>query len=160
MRTIKIKYSFGMEDFNCKNDIIYLIRHLSKLLQFDFEERVAQVGLTASQARTLFFINRCRLANQEVHQKDIEVHFSLAKSTVNGLVSRLERNGFIVKKNLKNYSVLTMTESGIQTIEKIRQGRVDTVNKLFSCYSQEEQQRVLKNLNKMIDSFKGGIECD
>ena len=149
-----------MENFNCKNDIIYLIRHLSKLLQADFEVRVAQVGLSASQARTLFFINRCRLDGQEVHQKDIETHFSLAKSTVNGLVSRLERNGFIVKSNSKNYSILTMTELGIQTIEKIKQGRVDTVNKLFSGYSQEEQKRVIENLNNMIDSFEGGNEHD
>lgn len=149
-----------MENFNCKNDIIYLIRHLSKLLQADFEDRVAQVGLSASQARTLFFINRCRLDGQEVHQKDIETHFSLAKSTVNGLVSRLERNGFIVKSNSKNYSILTMTELGIQTIEKIKQGRVDTVNKLFSGYSQEEQKRVIENLNNMIDSFEGGNEHD
>ena len=149
-----------MENFNCKNDIIYLIRHLSKLLQADFEDRVAQVGLSASQARTLFFINRCRLDGQEVHQKDIETHFSLAKSTVNGLVSRLERNGFIVKSNSKNYSILTMTELGIQTIEKIKQGRVDTVNKLFSGYSQEEQKRVIENLNNMINSFEGGNKHD
>lgn len=149
-----------MEKFDCKTDIIYLIRHLSKLLQSDFEDRVAQVGLTASQARTLFFINHCRLEGIEVHQKDIETHFSLAKSTVNGLVSRLEKNGFIVKNNTKNYSIITITESGIQTIEKIKQGRVDTVNKLFSGYSEEEQQRILKNLNSMIDSFEGGNKRD
>ena len=130
-----------MEKFNCKTDIIYLIRHLSKLLQSDFEERLAQVGLTASQARTLFFIDNCRLEGKEVHQKDIEDHFSLAKSTVNGLVSRLEKNGFIVKNNTKNYSIITLSDKGSQAIGKIAQGRIDTVDKLLSGYSEEEQQK-------------------
>lgn len=149
-----------MANFNCKEDIIYLIRHLSKLLQLDFEDRVAQAGLTASQARTLFFINRCRLDEIEVHQKDIESHFSLAKSTVNGLVNRLEKNGFIIKKNVKKYVVISITDVGIDAIEKIKQGRVDTINKMFDGYSEEEQQRVIKNLNIMIDNFEGGNEHD
>ena len=149
-----------MKKFNCKTDIIYLIRHLSKLLQSDFEERLAQVGLTASQARTLFFIDHCRIEGVEVHQKDIETHFSLAKSTVNGLVSRLEKNGFIVKNNTKNYSIITLSDKGSQAIGKIAQGRIDTVDKLLSGYSEEEQQRILENLNSMIENFEGGNKRD
>ena len=145
-----------MGNFNCKEDIIYLIRHLGKLLQSDFEERVAQVGLTAAQARTMFFINRCRLENVVVHQKDIEQHFSLAKSTVNGLVQRLLKNGFISKNKDHPYPAIEITQLGIDTIAKIGEGRIETIDKLFKGYSEEERKIAIKQLNVLIDNLEGG----
>ena len=61
-----------MKNFNCREDIIYLVRHLAKLLDADFEKRVSAVGLTSSQARVLFYINlKSHLEGNELHQNDI-----------------------------------------------------------------------------------------
>ena len=146
-----------MEKWNCREDIIYLAKHLGKLLDADFDRRVSEIGLTAAQARCLFFINRKnRFDHLEVHQNDIEREFCLAKSTVNGLISRLLKTGYIIKKNVHPYAVLEITDEGIAAIEKVKQGRIAVINKLFTGYSEDERQNALKQLNKLIDNLEGG----
>ena len=146
-----------MNNWNCKEDIIYLIRHLGKLLDIDFERRVSEVGLTASQARILFYINRrSRFENVEVHQNDIEKDLCLAKSTVNGLVSRLLKTGYILKKNVHPYSILDITDEGIAAIDKIKTGRQETIDKLFTGYTDEERKMTLEKTNKLIENLEGG----
>ena len=146
-----------MEKFDCRNDIIYLIRHLSKLLQADFEMRVAEAGLTAAQARVLLFIGRkTNVDNIEVHQNDVQNEFALAKSTVNGLISRLEKNDFVKRENVKNHVNLTLTEKGNNTISQIRDGRIATINKLFENQSEEQKQKILTELNQLINNLEGG----
>ena len=148
-----------MANNNCRQDIIYLIRHLAKLLQSDFDDRVARIGLTGTQARILFFINRqTNSLHLEVHQKDIEEEFKLAKSTVNGLVSRLLKTGFIIKKNVHQYSILEVSQKGIDAIETIHNGRSETIDKLFLNYSEEEKVLTIERLNKLIDNLEGGDE--
>lgn len=146
-----------MENFNCREDIIYLIRHLSKLLQADFDRRVSEIGLTGAQARMLFFIIRnTKEKGLEVHQNDIEKEFALAKSTVNGLVSRLLKTGYIIKRNVNRYAVLEPTEEGINAADKIKKGRVETIDKLFSGYTEEEKKQTLERLNILIENLEGG----
>ena len=147
-----------MDNFNCKEDVIYLIRHLGKLLKNDFEERVAQVGLTAAQARTMFFINRCRIDNVVVHQKDIEQHFSLAKSTVNGIVQRLLKTGYIIKNKDRPYPANEITQLGIETIEKLGEGRIKTIDKLFEGYSEKDRKKAIEQLNVLVNNLEGGDE--
>ena len=160
MRTINFFYTPRMENFNCRNDIIYLIRHLSKLLKADFDERVAKLGLTGEQARILFFVYRNSKNNLVTHQNDIEKHFSLAKSTVNGFVTRLVKNGFIIKRKTHPYAELEITQLGIDAITNIDHGRVETINKLFQGYDEEEIKNTIKRLNVLIDNLEGGIEDD
>ena len=150
-----------MSELNCREDIIYLIKHLSKLLQSDFDRRVCEIGLTGVQARVLFFIIRkTKYENIEVHQKDIEREFSLAKSTVNGLISRLLKTGYIVKRNVHPFAVLEPTDEGLAADDKIKQGRVQTVNKLFTGYTEEEKITTIERLNILIDNIEGGNEND
>ena len=150
-------HCFSMDKWNCREDIIYLTKHLGKLLDADFDKRVSEIGLTAAQARVLFFINRmARFESQEVHQNDIEREFCLAKSTVNGLISRLLKTGYIVKKNVHPYAVLEITQEGINAIQKIKEGRIDVINKLFKGYTEEERRTALQQFNKLIDNLEGG----
>ena len=154
MRTINI---FVMNNIECRQDIIYLIKHLSKLLQIDFDERVSRIGLTGTQAGVLFYVNyKTNYEKEEVHQKDIEENFKLAKSTVNGLVSRLLKTGHLIKKNKHRYAVLEISDSGIKAIETIKEGRNKTVDKLFNGYSEIEKNMTLERLGKLIDNLEGG----
>ena len=146
-----------MSNWNCREDIIYLTKHLGKLLDADFDKRVSEIGLTAAQARVLFFINRNnRFENLEVHQNDIEKEFCLAKSTVNGLISRLLKTGYIIKKNKHPYALLEITQDGVEAIDKIKQGRIEVINRLFKGYTDEDRQNAIEQLNKLIDNLEGG----
>ena len=147
---------FVMSNQDCRQDIIYLIRHLSKLLEADFDNRIAKMGLTGTQARILFFIERETNANRVVHQNDIEREFSLAKSSVNGLISRMVKGGFITKKNKSKFVVLEMTGLAYDALAELKQGRVETVNKLFTGYDEETKQQTIEKLNKILENFEGG----
>ena len=146
-----------MKNNDCRQDVIYLIRHLAKLLQADFDDRVSKVGLTGAQARILFFIvYKTTVENIEVHQNDIEREFALAKSTVNGLVSRLLKTKYITKSKSHPYAVLIPTEEGKNAVNAIKDGRVKTVNRLLDGYSEEEKQSVVTKLNKLVDNLEQG----
>ena len=148
-----------MPYFDCHNDIIYLIRHLSKLIQIDFDDRIAKFDLTGQQARLLFYINRrTNDENNEVHQNDIERDFQLAKSSVNGLISRLVKKEFINKENKGKYSIITITEKGKSVIEQLKEGRKDTIDRLFKGFSEEEKQLSIDKLNVLLNNFIGGNE--
>ena len=97
-----------------------------------------------------------RFEHVEIHQNDIEKEFCLAKSTVNGLISRLLKTEYIIKKNKHPYAVLEITQEGIDAIEKVKEGRIEVINKLFMGYSDEERQQTLRLLNKLIDNLEGG----
>ncbi|MCR5185213.1 MAG: MarR family winged helix-turn-helix transcriptional regulator [Bacilli bacterium] len=147
----------GKQD--CRRDIIYLIRHLSKLLQNDFDNRINQYGITGQQARILFFVNhKTVLDNVEVHQNDIENEFNLAKSTVNGLISRLEKKNFIIKQNKHPFSVITVSDKGKELIADLREGRDNTIEKLFEGFNKEEREKILENVSKLLTNFEGGNE--
>ena len=145
-----------MEKIDLRKDIIYLVRHLSKLLKADFDERVSKLGLTGEQARILFFIYRNTNEGIVVHQNDIERQFSLAKSTVNGFVTRLVKNQFLFKRNVHPYAELEITQLGVDAITNIDDGRIETINKLFKGYSEEERNKIIKELNALIDNLEGG----
>ena len=145
-----------MEKIDLRKDIIYLVRHLSKLLKADFDERVSKLGLTGEQARILFFIYRNTNEGVVVHQNDIERQFSLAKSTVNGFVTRLVKNQFLIKRNVHPYAELEITQLGVDAITNIDDGRIETINKLFKGYSEEERNKIIKELNALIDNLEGG----
>lgn len=115
--------------------------------------------MTGQQARLLFYINRMtNVENIEVHQNDIEREFHLAKSTVNGLISRLEKKEFIIKTIQNKYSILNITKKGISVIEELKEGRKDTVDKLFSGFTEEERQLAINKLNQLLENFLGGNE--
>ena len=91
-----------------------------------------------------------------MHQNDIEKDLCLAKSTVNGLVSRLLKTGYILKKNVHPYSILDITDDGIAAIEKIKAGRQATIDTLFAGYTDEERILTLEKVNKLIENLEGG----
>lgn len=148
-----------MSELNFKEDIIYLIKHLDKLLQIDFDQRVSHFGLTGSQARVLFFINRkVNIEHVKVHQNDIQREFSLTKSTVNGLISRLLKTGYIIKRNAHPYVELEPTEEGKQILDQIRLGKNETIEKLFKGLPEEDKVNTINKLKILIENLKGGKE--
>lgn len=146
-----------MSQIDFRNDIIYLIRHLNKLLQNDFDERIAKFDLTGQQARILFYINKKTVIDgQEMHQNDLEQGLKLAKSTVNGLITRLEKKGFIAKTIVRPYSIINITDKGKAVIDELKEGRAKTVDRLFKGLTEEEKERTIKQINKVLMNFEGG----
>ena len=137
-----------------KDDILFLIRRLNKLIDQDLDARLASYGLTGQQGRVLFFINRkVNIENVEVHQNDIENEYHLSKSTVSGLVKRMEKNGIITIEKQHPYAILKPTDKAKDILCHLRTNKDEAVNTLLKGMNEEE---TIETLLKMIKNMEGG----
>lgn len=137
-------------------DTIGLIKLLNKKLCEDFDNRLSEHGLTGQQGRILFYVFYVtQKEKRKVNQNDIEKRFVLSKSTVSGLVSRMEKNGLIERKKEKNEVLLLPTKEGIDLIEKIHSGKEQTIKNLYRGVDEKEKEEFENTLNKLIENIGG-----
>lgn len=135
-------------------DILFLVRCLSKKLRNSFDNRLAEKDLTAQQGRCLCFISKNNYLGIAVHQHDIEKEFELSKSTVSGLVDRLEKKGLITRTPSGSRTKIILTEKGEAVIDYIHEGRVETTNKLLNGFNDDEKSEILQIVKKLISNIK------
>lgn len=140
----------SMRNFTMDTDILLQIRHLSKCLKHDFDKRLESLGLTGHQGRILFCVNHFYDDKKEVHQSDLEKFFSLSKSSVSEMVSRMEANGLVTREVSKPYIKLLPTEKGRSIVNEIEQGKQRTIEKLLKGFKNSEKKTLEKFVNKMI----------
>ena len=140
-----------------KNDTVYLIRYLHKLISQDFDKRLSEYGLTCQQGRILFYIEKIS-KEKDVHQNDIENEFHLSKSTVSGLVKRMEKKGIIQIIKKPPYVNIIPTEEGSNIVSKMRKNKDIAIDELFKDVNKEDKDNVINTLNKMIENMEGGKE--
>lgn len=140
-----------------KEDIIFLIKYLQKLLDCDLDKRLAEQDLTGQQGRILFYINReVTCHGKEVHQNDIEREYHLSKSTVSGIVKRLEKKEIITVEKQHPYAILKPTQKAQDIIHYVCMHRDDTLAQLLKDINEDDKKAIIKLLNKMIVNMEGG----
>lgn len=75
-----------------KNDVGYLIKSINDKLKVRADAELKQYHLTISQSRVLVYL---RSRGGQATQKEIETLLDVAHPTIVGLVSRMERNGYV-----------------------------------------------------------------
>lgn len=136
-------------------DIIRLIKRLDKLLRSDFDKRLNEHGLTGQQGRILFYLNhKVNEMNEVVHQNDIEKEFKLSKSTVSGLIKRLEKAGFVKKECTPPYHILVPTDEGVKIIEHFRIHKKHAIEKLTSGLNDKEKETLVINVRRLITNME------
>ena len=146
---------FSMEEIKFDQDVLFLIRKLNKDLGIDFDKRLNEYGLTSQQGRALFFINkRVNFDHVDVYQVDLENRFELSKSTVSGLVKRMEKNGLINIVKDKNRSSLIPTEKSLQIIDKMHERRISTIEKLFKGIEEDRRKEIIEGIKKLISNIE------
>ena len=139
------------------DSVLRKIRYLNKLIDADFEKRLSEVGLTAQQGRIFLFIYwKNKEQDVEIHQNDIENEFHLSKSTVSGLVKRLEKTNVIERIKQHPYAILKPTSQGDEIINHLRANRKKTIEQLFTGLNEEEKEQMMKLIEKMIVNMGGG----
>ena len=139
-----------------KNDTIFLIKYLNKLVDSDFDHRLMDYGLTSQQGRILFFVHRknCK-EGIEIHQNDIEQEFHLSKSTVSGLVKRMEKKGIISVEKQHPYAIIKPAQAGLDIIMHLRDRRKEAIDKLLKDLDENKQKELIELLNKLIENMEG-----
>ena len=118
-----------MEQRSKKEELIPLFRIIDKEFKKDFERRLSQYGLTAQQGRLLFYINWSNKNGSKVRQVDIEKNFQLTKSTVHGLINRMEKANLVIKNKEKNNQYIEISEDCKKILEDVFSQRMECLNK-------------------------------
>ena len=146
-----------MNENNRTDNVFRLIRYLNKLIVADFDKRLSECGLTDQQGRILFFVYcKTRECKIEIHQNDIESEFHLSKSTVSGLVKRMEKKGFIKIEKQHPYAIIEPTEKGEDTIAYLRNNRRNAINHLLKNVDNQDKEKLMDLLEKLISNMEGG----
>lgn len=148
-----------MEQRSKKEELIPLFRVIDKEFKKDFERRLSQYGLTAQQGRLLFYINWNNKEGNKVRQVDIEKNFQLTKSTVHGLIDRMEKANLVIKNKDKNNQYIEISNDCKKILEDVFSQRMECLNKMTSGLSEEEIDILHGLLMKMYENRnKGGCK--
>ena len=119
--------------------------HLSMLYA---EKGLRRRGLdvTPVQTRVLLFLSD--RSGQNVNPRELERELRLKPPTVNGIVSRLEEKGYLLRRSSPSDGrcrLLSLTEAGRRLVEAFAAAMEDSERFTFSVLS-EEERRTLKEL--------------
>ena len=146
-----------MEPLNKREDIFRLIKFIDKELRNDFQSRLSEYGLTAQQGRLLFYINCNNKDGRQIRQVDIEKHFQLTKSTVHGLINRMEKAGLVIKRKEENKQYIQISEKTEGILMHVFDKRTECLDKLTKGMNEEEIDQLHTLLTKVLNNKdKGG----
>ena len=134
------------------------IRILHWCAEQTMSNALAEMDLTAAQGRIIGF-----LAHREAPpcSRDIEEVFHLSHPTVSGLLSRLEKKGFLefrpddLDRRCKRIYLL---EKGLKCHELIHKTIHTNEQAIVSDFTEEEKAQFAHLLNRAIDNM-GGSPC-
>ena len=145
-----------MEPLNKREDIFRLIKFIDKELRNDFQSRLSEYGLTAQQGRLLFYISCNNKDGRQIRQVDIEKHFQLTKSTVHGLIDRMEKANLISKYKDGNNQYIKISEKTEGILMHVFDKRTECLDKLTKGMSEEEIDQLHTLLTKVLNNKDRG----
>lgn len=132
-----------------------LIKHLNKMFEQQINENMVSVNVTRSQMEVLVYTYIKNKNGIEVNQVDLEKDLNLKNPTVTGLISRLEKKGYMKREKSSkgpNYKSVLITDEGIRIIEEGKRIADNVEKEMFSVLDKDEKKELTRLLQKVIDS--------
>ena len=145
-----------MEQRTKKEDLIFLIKLIDKEFKADFQSRLNEYGLTTQQGRLLFYISCNNKNDKQIRQVDIEKHFQLTKSTVHGLITRMEKANLVYKYKENAHQYIKISEQCEGILMHVFDKRTECIDKLTKGMSDEEIDTLHALLTKVLDNRDKG----
>ena len=136
----------------------HLLRYLHSCADQSMTNALASMDLTAAQGHIMGFIAHRK---SPPCARDIEEAFHLSHPTVSGLLSRLEKKGFIAfgpdeqDRRCKRIHILPKGEELHETMHKTI---LETEARLVEGFTPEEKEAFYRYLCRAIDNM-GGVPC-
>ena len=124
-------------------DIGSLLKQIHDKMKVSADASLKEIGLTISQAMAMEFL----------HEKGGKV----AHPTVVGIVSRLEKNGFItcyVDETDRRNKIICVTDKAEKNAEKMYNGRAEAESRLLQSLSAEEIEELRRLLQILYNNVK------
>lgn len=125
----------------------------------------AKYGITGMQSRILTNLLYAEHTGQHVYHRDIEKLFGIRRSTVTSVVSHLEQNGYIVRKQAPGdarLKELVLTEKGRTVAQQMNCAIQEFDASLAGCLSDEEEKQLiamLKTISQMLNGSSTTHPC-
>ena len=145
-----------MEQRSKKEELIFLIKLIDKEFKADFQSRLSEYGLTPQQGRLLFYISCNNKNDKQIRQVDIEKHFQLTKSTVHGLITRMEKANLVYKEKDGPNQYIKISEQCEGILMHVFDKRTECIDKLTKGMSEEEIETLHALLTKILNNREGG----
>ena len=130
-----------------------LIGTANVIRRLDFSKNCSpQPNLTAMQGYFLGCIYMNEKAGKEIHQKDLEMEFSLRRSTASGILAQLEQNGFLLRAPCERDArlkklILTERSKALCEAHEKRVQEIETL--LVKGFTEEELTHLLSMLERI-----------
>lgn len=132
-----------------------LIKQLNKMFEQQINENMISVNVTRSQMEVLVYTYIKNKNGIEVNQVDLEKDLNLKNPTVTGLISRLEKKGYMKREKSSkgpNYKSVLITDEGIRIIEEGKRITDNVEKEMFSVLDKDEKKELTRLLQIVIDS--------
>lgn len=135
-------------------DIGPLIKMLNDKLKASADASLKESGLTFSQTIVMEFVHK---QGGQTTQKEVEEHMGVAHPTVVGIISRLEKNGFLTcgmdESNRRN-KIVRETDKALKMSKKMQSDRTKTERRLTKGLSDEELGELRRMLLKIYQNIE------
>lgn len=135
-------------------DIGYLIKNINDKLKVKADNQLKEYDLTMTQSRVFAFLES---KNGLATQKEIEVFLDVSHPTVVGIVSRMEKKGYLrtwIDEEDKRNKMVQLTEKALGIGTNLKEDMQKNEQKLLSPLSNEE----IKSLRKMLIKISNHLD--
>ncbi|MFI3167918.1 MAG: MarR family transcriptional regulator [Bacillota bacterium] len=136
-----------------KKRMLHMIRRIHDKMEKDGNAKLKEIDLTLAQGHVLGFL----LANDgKAPLKDLEKALNVAQSTSAGLVSRLEKRGYIENSTDqadKRIKIVSITQSGLDAMNYIGETMRGLEEQIKSPLSEEESELFTNLLSKIVSGM-------
>ncbi len=132
-----------------ENDIGLLIKQISNLVRIRVDAELSAYDMTLSQLHVMRCLDE---AGGETTLKTIEHTLKVSHPTVVGLISRLEKNGYVTSLNgngKQKSKLIRMTERGRQQKARLTENRKNTDALLLRGFSESEKESLGQMLQRI-----------
>ena len=135
-----------------KHDIVRELKKVQIMIEQNINKILGKYDLTNSQATILGYIYKTEKAGIEIQQKDIEEYFYLKNPTVTGILDRLEKKSFVVRKvsdkdRIKR--IVTLTASSRKIHDEVSNCINSFMQKVYQGVTKEEKENFINMINKV-----------
>lgn len=135
-------------------DIIYLIKTIADKTGAAADADLRRHGLTFSQLRVLGFLHS---QGGSTSQREIQRHMETSHPTVVGLVTRLEKNGFVVcytDKTDRRNKIVSMKEKAVLLGDELDEERQRAADQQLRGMSDAEKKELFRLLSIMASNME------
>ncbi|HCY85299.1 MAG TPA: MarR family transcriptional regulator [Desulfobacteraceae bacterium] len=128
----------------------------SEVYKKDSDAIYKDYGMTFSQYNVLRVLNNSKNGQNTVTVASKIMMVSGPNMT--GIAKRLEKNGFILRKNDpkdERITVLEITPKGKRVIDNIRDAHNENIQKYLSGFSEDEKKGLLESLKQVFNNSHG-----